>query len=662
MEEWTEQEKMALKKREKLEYYTLFKSPEELDEICKQLGKVDMTARALGLACRFRGVKWVKVLVENGAHFDYNNEKVILPTSVYDFKYYFAMFNFWLAPLKFSETIKNGYHGSKMCDWCFPDVCTDKDGRKLEILPLEERIKGIEYLAKTANKTWFQTEDLYLHAIITNNFDIADEMKKLGFGLSDKTKDWLTRSSADTTDQWCGFIYELAPASDEETYAIITRLREELGGEKLRYTDSVFYNLMSTWINLLSDPKRFEFIVDNFDNKKMKKSEFMRHIIDEEFIADLHICEKAGWLKTAKVRDTMIQYASENGKTESTAWLMDFKNRTADFAAEREKSEKKMIRELNADPNSVGELKKIWTYKKQDDGTLILTSYKGSSTVVTIPEKIGNDTVTAIGEFALSAGNPRATEQHRQIRKKITKITIPDTVKRIGENAFSHCASLEEINLPNGITEIAPNSFMNCHSLKTVTIPDSVTVIGSHAFYRCLTLTSVNIPDKVKEIGWAAFCQCEKLKSIELPESVKFIDKYAFAHCQSLERIKIPRGIGITEIKEHTFANCFMLQSVEIPDTVETIGQYAFYDCDSLKTVELPNSVQNIAVYAFGHCGTLETIILPPSVKQIKNHTQSGQKPETIFDESPNVTAIVELKSYAEKYCKRNEIPYKYAE
>lgn len=660
MEEWTEQEKLALKKREKLEYYTLFKSPEELDEICKQLGKVDMTARALGLACRFRGVEWVKVLVENGAHFDYNNENVILPTSVYDFKYYYAMFHFWLAPLKFSETIKNGYHGNKMCDWCFPDVCTDKDGRKLEILPLEERIKCIEYLAKTANKTWFQTEDLYYHAIITNNFDIADGMKKLGFGLSDKTKDWLTRSSADTTDQWCGFIYELAPASDKEIYAIITRLREELGGEKLRYTDSVFYNLMSTWINLLSDPKRFEFIVENFDNKKMKKSEFMRHIIDEEFIADLPICEKAGWLKTAKIRDTMIQYASENGKTESTAWLMDFKNRTADFAAEREKSEKKMIRELNADPNSVGELKKIWTYKKQDDGTLILTSYKGSSTEVKIPEKIGKDTVAAIGEYALSAGNPRATQNYRQARKRITKIIVPDTIKRIDENAFSYCASLEEINLPEGITEISQELFKECSSLKSIKIPDSVTKICNSAFDACEVLEQVNITDKVTEIGEFAFFGCEKVKEFKIPESVKSIGKFAFSHCKSLERIKIPRGI--TEIKENTFANCFMLQSVEIPDTVETIGQYAFYDCDSLKTVELTNSVQNIAVYAFGMCGTLETIILPPSVKQIKNFTRSGKKPETIFDNSPNVTAIVEPKSYAEKYCKRNEIPYKYRE
>ena len=36
----------------------------------------------------------------------------------------------------------------------------------------------------------------------------------------------------------------------------------------------------------------------------------------------------------------------------SSAWLLDFKNRTADFAAERKKAEQKMMRELNANPNS----------------------------------------------------------------------------------------------------------------------------------------------------------------------------------------------------------------------------------------------------------------------------------------------------------------------
>ncbi len=47
-----------------------------------------------------------------------------------------------------------------------------------------------------------------------------------------------------------------------------------------------------------------------------------------------------------------------------SAWLLEFKNRIADFAAERDRAEKRMMRELNANPNSVTELKKIWGYEK----------------------------------------------------------------------------------------------------------------------------------------------------------------------------------------------------------------------------------------------------------------------------------------------------------
>ena len=41
------------------------------------------------------------------------------------------------------------------------------------------------------------------------------------------------------------------------------------------------------------------------------------------------------------------------------------------------------MRELNASPDSVSELKKIWSYIKREDGTLVITSYKGDKTEVT---------------------------------------------------------------------------------------------------------------------------------------------------------------------------------------------------------------------------------------------------------------------------------------
>ena len=58
-------------KRLVLENAVLNRSPEELSALYEQLGHVENSSRALGLACRFRGLTYVKALVEGGADFTY---------------------------------------------------------------------------------------------------------------------------------------------------------------------------------------------------------------------------------------------------------------------------------------------------------------------------------------------------------------------------------------------------------------------------------------------------------------------------------------------------------------------------------------------------------------------------------------------------------------
>lgn len=655
MEELTAKQKEIIGKRNKLEYYTLFKSPAETAKIYKELGRVDLSAHALSYACRFRGIEWVKALVENGATFDYDREEVKLPNR----PYIWYTIDFSLGMLRFSETIKKGFYPQgHLHDWCFPDPFKlEKFNTTFEVLPLKERLKCFDYLVTVADKVSFDPQYFLFNAVISNNIDMVKALRERGIDLPEQKKTMVTKSDNKTANDWYEFAWHLKLMSNEEFCSVSDCLLELTGAETLKFTSGISHDIMR---QRFDNPEFFRYIVTHFDQKKMNKTEIIREIIKRDALACLPVCEEIGWLSMNRRRDEIIKYATDEGKTEALAWMIDFKNRTADLGAEREKAEKKVMRELNADPNSVGEQKKIWTYKKQEDGTLIIMSYKGSSTVVTIPEKIGKDTVTAIGEYAFSGANPRAAEQHREVRKKITKIIIPGTIKRIDASAFEKCLSLTEINIPDEITEISDSMFVYCEKLKSVKLPESVTRIGNTAFSHCDSLEELNIPNNVTEIGRAAFFGCEKMKSFEIPESVKSIGRLAFAYCSIIEHMKLP--CGIAEISENTFAHCNMLKSIEIPETVKEIGEYAFYGCDVLKHIELPNNMQNIGRYAFGKCGNLETVTLPPSVKQIKNQTGYGRKPETIFDESPNVTAIVEPKSYAERYCKRNEIPYKYAE
>lgn len=168
-----------------------------------------------------------------------------------------------------------------------------------------------------------------------------------------------------------------------------------------------------------------------------------------------------------KKRDEMIAYASEKKRTEIVAWLLEYKNRTADLAAEQRKAEKKLMRELNRAPDAVDALKKLWSYKKQEDGTLIITSYKGTDTEVTVPEKIGRSIVTAVGS-AFSGMSGDGTP----------KITLPKTLQYIESCAFHRLWGLEEIQIPDGVKAIGDFAFYECERIRDIEIPDQVKRIG----------------------------------------------------------------------------------------------------------------------------------------------------------------------------------------
>ncbi len=97
-----------------------------------------------------------------------------------------------------------------------------------------------------------------------------------------------------------------------------------------------------------------------------------------------------------------------------------------------------------------------------------------------------------------------------------------------------------------------------------------------------------------------------------------------------------------------------------IPKTVEVIGGHAFRNCSALESAVIPEGVIEIRQQVFVGCTSLRSVVLPASVQKIKNYTRKGYEPETIFGKNADVTVTVAPKSYAEKYCRRNDIHYIY--
>ncbi len=123
-----------------------------------------------------------------------------------------------------------------------------------------------------------------------------------------------------------------------------------------------------------------------------------------------------------------------------------------------------------------------------------------------------------------------------------------------------------------------------------VVIPDSVKIIGDSAFSGCKGITSVVIPDSVQEIGLWAFYECKALPHITIPDSVQKIGQSAFEGCTALAAVVIPDSVK--EIRSKAFAECISLTAIVIPASVQRIGIEAFYNCKSLRTVEFKGNPQ----------------------------------------------------------------------
>lgn len=505
---------------------------QEIVEVYDALGYVEMSAPALGLACRFRGLEVVKVLVEKGATFDFPSTEEI------EIKYhchigekhaqYRENYRTNYA-LYFLKCYRGGVKGARCLQGMkfFKNQKRD-DGTLLPFLADSARSAVLDYLLLNQKKLAFQPEELLFYAIFARDDFLYKELKKRRICLAPKRIHAMTEGTL-ADGYWFEFGTLTGKLADRDFVSVMQRLSTELDGKPFRLTEKTFDSIQ----NRFHDFSIFEFFLEHFRREKMQPAKIMRCVIDRNLVEAMPLIEREGWLGTPRKREEMIAYTAEQERTELLAWLLDFKNRTADFAAEQEKADKRLMRKLNATLDSVMALSQLWSYKKTADGTLTITNYKGSATEVTVPEKIGKSIVTAIGKGTFTGEenqcrnnetmNRGATKEQIRQHKKITKIVLPDTIQLIGAGAFQCMEELREINIPAGVREIGEAAFAACAALRTLTIPPNVKRIGKKAFLGCAALETVYISEGVEELGAGVFAKCSKLRKVYMPASIQCI-------------------------------------------------------------------------------------------------------------------------------------------
>lgn len=165
---------------------------------------------------------------------------------------------------------------------------------------------------------------------------------------------------------------------------------------------------------------------------------------------------------------------------------------------------------------------------------------------------------------------------------KYKTITLPSSIKGIGNTAFQACSNLESITIPEGVTAVSYGMCYECPVLKTVNLPSTLTTIDEFAFQSCPKL-DITIPASVTSIGKNAFANCVAIRKVDVPEGVTVIHEQTFMNCTELNTVTIPSAL--TSIEQQAFAGCTSLFSIDLPATLTTLGKQAFYGCKGLETV-----------------------------------------------------------------------------
>lgn len=313
----------------------------------------------------------------------------------------------------------------------------------------------------------------------------------------------------------------------------------------------------------------------------------------------------------------------------------------------------------------------MWFLQKDDDTTaeVYWNAFAGLPVQdpLVIPETVQDSsgnifTVTRVGNSAFA-------------NKRIRDITLPESIREIGENAFSGNDSLSNINLPAGVRRIEGYAFASCKLSGTISLSDSLEYLSPFAFYFNTRTVGSNgtmiteydiaanshfctvdgflynsdttelllapnvgvdtfyVPANVRRLGEVSLTECGA-SHIILNNGLREIGLYSIS--SSVRQITIPASV--THID-----GCIRNGNPSIPlltITIDSAGQHyrvedlmlLSYDGDTLVmgygvwsgTKDLPEGIRVIAQGALSGVGSFDRLELPNSLEEICDHAFSN--------------------------------------
>ena len=298
------------------------------------------------------------------------------------------------------------------------------------------------------------------------------------------------------------------------------------------------------------------------------------------------------------------------------------------------------------------------------------------------------------------------------ITPSLMHIELPDSLRTIGDSAFSFSGLSDDVTIPRNVSAIGAGAFGECLRLTSFTVSDdnasyqsiggviytrdgktlvsypagsrrqayttheTTETIGAGAFYGSKIISRITLNDGVRVIGTSAFERCENVYNYTLPATLESIEELAFSGNSSIEVISIPDNViqiarysfkGTAKLRIISFTENSKLSRISfgafsgagireflVPKSVTTMAQGAFTDCENLYRITFAkgSKVESLSAYSFTGCDSLQTVVFEEgsAIKHIQAHAFDGVR--TLKTVNFKDAKLEEIDNFAFKDCK----------
>ena len=184
-------------------------------------------------------------------------------------------------------------------------------------------------------------------------------------------------------------------------------------------------------------------------------------------------------------------------------------------------------------------------------------------------------------------------------------------------------ASETEYAVKAGTLVIADKAFSNVGysaKLRKMTLPDSLYRIGQEAFSKLSSLTEINIPDSVRSVGYGAFSGTGYDTDQNYSDGGLYVGNWLVAvQNDAMTSFTVREGtVGVADGKKDTTLFPKQAQTVtqlKLPSSLQYIGARSFARLRNITDLKLPSELRTLGEGAFASCGSLKTVNLGECTK-----------------------------------------------